>query len=82
MIGFAGRRVIEQTIRQKLPEGFQTAEFLFDHGLIDAIVPRADLRPTLARLLRVFGAEAVPGEPRPAPEAGDIVAAAEDGRSL
>lgn len=60
LIGFAGRRVIEQTIRQKLPEGFQTAEFLFEHGLIDAIVPRADLRPTLGRLLRVFDAQVVP----------------------
>ena len=82
LIGFAGRRVIEQTIRQKLPEGFQTAEFLFEHGLIDAIVPRADLRPTLGRLLRVFGAEEAPIEQRPATEAGGAVAAAEDGRSL
>jgi acetyl-CoA carboxylase carboxyl transferase subunit beta len=58
LIGFAGRRVIEQTIRHTLPEGFQTAEFLFEHGLIDAIVPRGDLRPTLGRLLRLFGAPA------------------------
>ncbi len=56
LIGFAGRRVIEQTIRQKLPEGFQTAEFLLEHGLLDAIVPRQDLRPTLSRLLRWCGA--------------------------
>jgi acetyl-CoA carboxylase carboxyl transferase subunit beta len=81
LIGFAGRRVIEQTIRQKLPEGFQTAEFLLEHGLIDAIVPRADLRPTLGRLLRVFGAEAVsPGE-RLAPQAASL-APAEDGPPL
>ncbi len=53
LVGFAGRRVIEQTIRQKLPEGFQTAEFLLEHGLVDGIVPRQELRPTLARLLRL-----------------------------
>ncbi|HEX4836411.1 MAG TPA: acetyl-CoA carboxylase, carboxyltransferase subunit beta [bacterium] len=56
LVGFAGRRVIEQTIRQKLPEGFQTAEFLMEHGLVDAIVPRPDLRPALGRLLRFCGA--------------------------
>ncbi len=50
-LGFAGPRVIEQTIRQQLPEGFQTSEFLLKHGLIDAIRPRGALRPTLARLL-------------------------------
>jgi acetyl-CoA carboxylase carboxyl transferase subunit beta len=56
LIGFAGPRVIEQTIRQKLPEGFQTAEFLLEHGLVDGIVPRADLRATLGRLLRLTNA--------------------------
>src|SRR4029453_3339150 len=50
-LGFAGPRVISQTIRQTLPEGFQTAEFLLSHGLIDAIRPRNELRATLARLL-------------------------------
>jgi acetyl-CoA carboxylase carboxyl transferase subunit beta len=70
LVGFAGRRVIEQTIRQRLPEGFQTAEFLLDHGLIDMIVPRQLLRATLGRLLRLCGAPAdahrgaaVPGGP-------------------
>ncbi|WP_425586068.1 acetyl-CoA carboxylase, carboxyltransferase subunit beta [Thermocatellispora tengchongensis] len=52
-LGFAGPRVIEQTIREKLPEGFQTAEFLLDHGIVDAIRPRGELRTTLARLLAV-----------------------------
>jgi acetyl-CoA carboxylase carboxyl transferase beta subunit len=56
LIGFAGRRVIEQTIRQKLPDGFQTSEFVFEHGLIDGIVPRAELRATIGRLLRLCGA--------------------------
>lgn len=51
LIGFTGPRVIEQTIRQKLPEGFQRSEFLLDHGLIDLIIHRRELRTTLARLL-------------------------------
>jgi acetyl-CoA carboxylase carboxyl transferase subunit beta len=56
-IGFAGQRVIEQTIRQKLPANFQTAEFLLEHGMIDMVVPRAELRAALARLLRLYTAE-------------------------
>jgi len=51
LIGFAGPRVIEQTIRQKLPEGFQRSEFLLDHGMLDAIVPRRELKPYLVRAL-------------------------------
>jgi len=51
LIGFAGPRVIEQTVRQKLPEGFQRSEFLVDHGAIDMIVARHDMRDTLHRLL-------------------------------
>ncbi len=50
-IGFAGARVIEQTIRQKLPEGFQRSEFLLQHGMLDAVVPRRDLKPYLSRAL-------------------------------
>jgi acetyl-CoA carboxylase carboxyl transferase subunit beta len=53
-IGFAGQRVIEQTIRQKLPANFQTAEFLLEHGMLDLITPRSELRTTLARLLRLY----------------------------
>lgn len=52
LIGFAGQRVIKQTIGQDLPEGFQTAEFLLDHGQVDDVVPRGSLRDTTARLLR------------------------------
>jgi acetyl-CoA carboxylase carboxyl transferase subunit beta len=52
-IGFAGRRVIEQTLREKLPEGFQTAEYLLQHGFVDAIVPRTRLKETLAQLIRL-----------------------------
>lgn len=51
MIGFAGQRVIEQTIGQSLPEGFQTAEFLLEHGFIDKIVPRKELKHTLHNLI-------------------------------
>lgn len=53
LIGFAGRRVIEQTIRQELPEDFQKAEFLLAHGFVDEIVPRNQLREVLARILRI-----------------------------
>ena len=51
VIGFAGARVIEETIREKLPEGFQRAEYLLEHGMVDMVVPRQQLRETLARLL-------------------------------
>ncbi len=54
LIGFAGPRVIEQTIRQKLPEGFQTAEFLLQHGFLDAVVPRKDLKAYIANALDFF----------------------------
>jgi acetyl-CoA carboxylase carboxyl transferase subunit beta len=54
LVGFAGPRVIEKTIKQQLPEGFQRAEFLLDHGMIDMIVERKNLRETLIRLLSFF----------------------------
>jgi acetyl-CoA carboxylase carboxyl transferase subunit beta len=54
LIGFAGARVIEQTIRERLPEGFQRAEYLKAHGLIDMVVARKDMRSTLARLCGVL----------------------------
>jgi acetyl-CoA carboxylase carboxyl transferase subunit beta len=54
LIGFAGPRVIEQTIRQKLPEGFQRSEFLLKHGMLDAVVPRAELKAYLTEALRFF----------------------------
>jgi len=55
LIGFAGPRVIEQTIRQKLPEGFQRSEFLLEHGMLDMVVSRHELKATLARTLAWFG---------------------------
>ncbi|RMD64947.1 MAG: acetyl-CoA carboxylase carboxyltransferase subunit beta [Alphaproteobacteria bacterium] len=54
VIGFAGQRVIEETIRETLPEGFQRAEYLLEHGMVDMVVHRADLRATLIRLLRLL----------------------------
>ena len=54
LIGFAGPRVIEQTIQQKLPDGFQRAEFLLDHGLIDQVVHRKDLKNILSQILSLF----------------------------
>ena len=51
MIGFAGRRVIEQTVRESLPEGFQRAEYLKEHGIVDMVVPRHELRDTLINLI-------------------------------
>jgi acetyl-CoA carboxylase carboxyl transferase subunit beta len=54
LIGFAGPRVIEQTIREKLPEGFQRAEYLQEHGMVDAVVHRHELRATLSRLIAVM----------------------------
>ena len=55
MIGFAGQRVIEQTIGESLPDGFQTAEFLLEHGFIDKIVERKDLKHVFGRLIELNG---------------------------
>jgi len=54
LIGFAGPRVIEQTIGESLPEGFQTSEYLLDHGMVDAIVPRGELRGHLSKILHLL----------------------------
>jgi acetyl-CoA carboxylase carboxyl transferase subunit beta len=62
LIGFAGRRIIEQTIRQKLPDDFQTAEFLLKHGMLDMVVPRKEMRSTLATLLELHGGVVHNGE--------------------
>ena len=76
LIGFAGPRVIEQTIRQKLPDGFQRSEFLLEHGMIDMVVDRRELKTTIARALRFMGA--TPAEAAAAaPVAQDAGAAAE-----
>ncbi len=66
LIGFAGPRVIEQTIREKLPDGFQRSEFLREHGMVDMVVHRHKLRATIGRICRLLGSEALP-ENLPAP---------------
>jgi acetyl-CoA carboxylase carboxyl transferase subunit beta len=70
LVGFAGPRVIEQTIREKLPDGFQRAEYLLAHGMVDMIVPRPELRPTLSRLLHILTGRdaAVAATPEPVDE--------------
>jgi acetyl-CoA carboxylase carboxyl transferase subunit beta len=79
LVGFAGPRVIEQTIREKLPDGFQRAEYLLAHGMVDMIVPRKELRPTLSRLLHILtgrdAAVAATPEPADAPPADERRAA-------
>ncbi|MGQ0813591.1 MAG: acetyl-CoA carboxylase, carboxyltransferase subunit beta [Gemmatimonadota bacterium] len=62
LIGFAGPRVIEQTIKQELPEGFQRSEFLLEHGMVDTIVDRRELKNTIARLLRHMLGQPLPAE--------------------
>src|SRR6201988_687115 len=71
LIGFAGPRVIEQTIHEKLPEGFQKAEYLRDHGMVDMVVHRHELRGTIAKLCRLFlkTASSMPQSRLPAPSA-------------
>ena len=72
LIGFAGPRVIEQTIREKLPDGFQRAEYLKDHGMVDMVVHRHHLRPTLANLCRLLSKARAkpPADNLPLPSAG------------
>ena len=72
--GFAGPNIIEQTIRQKLPKGFQRSEFLLEHGAIDMIVHRNDMRETLARVLAKLTSLSPPGQPAPVLE-GEVIEA-------
>ena len=75
LIGFAGPRVIEQTIREKLPEGFQRAEYLREHGMVDMVVHRHRLRATLANLCRLL-TKAPPKEHEAPPETLPVPASA------
>jgi acetyl-CoA carboxylase carboxyl transferase subunit beta len=59
VIGFAGARVIEQTVRQRLPEGFQRAEFLKEHGMVDLVTPRTQMRATLSRICKLLAKKPV-----------------------
>src|SRR6516225_1535583 len=70
VVGFAGARVIEETIHEKLPDGFQRAEYLFDHGMVDLVVPRAALHATLSRILGLLRDQHLPsGDTLVSPEA-------------
>jgi acetyl-CoA carboxylase carboxyl transferase subunit beta len=71
LIGFAGPRVIEQTIRQKLPEGFQRAEFLLEKGMVDLVVDRREMKSALSKALRFMGS--APHEPAPTAPGTSIV---------
>ncbi len=77
VIGFAGQRVIEETIREKLPEGFQRAEYLLDHGMVDMVVPRRALKETLARVISLLTEPLVMPEIKalPSPEGKDKIKA-------
>jgi acetyl-CoA carboxylase carboxyl transferase subunit beta len=70
LIGFAGQRVIETTIREALPEGFQRAEYLMEHGMLDMVVPRKALKETLARTLKLL----LKLPPAAAPKPGSAIA--------
>ncbi len=73
VIGFAGARVIEETIREKLPEGFQRAEYLLEHGMVDMVVPRGELRDTMIRIVDLLRHPTPPAEvvSLPVPAGGD-----------
>jgi acetyl-CoA carboxylase carboxyl transferase subunit beta len=73
-IGFAGARVIAQTIREKLPDGFQRAEYLLAHGMLDMVVPRAELRATLSRLAHIL-------MKKPRPRSGPLTSSTSNGPS-
>jgi acetyl-CoA carboxylase carboxyl transferase subunit beta len=78
LIGFAGARVIEQTVREKLPKGFQRAEYLLEHGILDMVVPRAEMRATLARLIGLLREpERLPARSAEAEPLTDLVIAGE-----
>ncbi|MAF96217.1 MAG: acetyl-CoA carboxylase carboxyl transferase subunit beta [Rhodospirillaceae bacterium] len=82
VIGFAGARVIEQTIRETLPEGFQRAEYLLDHGMVDMVVHRRELRGTLIRVLSLLKNQGPPGKVLAMPDAeSDAPADPEKGRT-
>jgi acetyl-CoA carboxylase carboxyl transferase subunit beta len=87
LICFAGPRVIQQTIREQLPEGFQRAEYLLEHGMIDMVVHRHNLRPTLAKLCRLMSAGGAAakvgaGGERERERGGHLNGSAVDGRTI
>ena len=81
-IGFAGKRVIEDTIHEKLSEGFQSAEYLYEHGMVDMVVPRQEMRETLIRTLRHLLRPNPPADVVPLKPAGQIAARPEKAKAL
>jgi len=77
LIGFAGPRVIEQTIREKLPEGFQRAEYLMEHGMVDMVVSRLEMKKTIARLLKILLKTPVSDAAEPREKVPAVLGAAE-----
>jgi acetyl-CoA carboxylase carboxyl transferase subunit beta len=75
LIGFAGKRVIQETIREALPEGFQTAEYLLDHGMIDMVLPRDQQRPMIARLIGFMTQPVAGGKARKGKDGGNSAGA-------
>ena len=71
LIGFAGARVIEQTVRETLPDGFQRAEYLLAHGILDMVVVRTEMRETLGRIAGLLRPAAPAPVPEPEPEIAD-----------
>jgi acetyl-CoA carboxylase carboxyl transferase subunit beta len=76
LIGFAGARVIEQTVRETLPDGFQRAEYLHEHGIVDMVVRRTDMRDTLARVLGLLRPQVTEPQAPPVAEPEPAVPAA------
>src|SRR5262249_5438370 len=73
IIGFAGARVIEETIREKLPPGFQRAEYLLEHGMVDMVVHRHKLRDTIVRVMKLLSAQTPVAEIVPLPQPGLVI---------
>lgn len=82
MIGFAGRRVIEETVREKLPDDFQTAEYLLEHGMVDMVVPRGQIAVTLARVLSLLMERKKPGADGRGGKGGGSLSGRNSGQSL
>lgn len=82
MIGFAGKRVIQETIREALPEGFQTAEYLLEHGMVDMVVHRKDLRDTIGRIISLLTRKSVPYAPKGKSGTSGAVSASAKGKGV
>jgi acetyl-CoA carboxylase carboxyl transferase subunit beta len=82
LIGFTGARVIEQTLKEKLPEGFQTAEFMLEHGMVDMVADRNTIKGEIAKLLDLFGMSGTAAVSAAPISVGDIVPGADVARKI